>query len=339
LPRLPFPTTRSYTSGEIERARSTLDHMSPAGFVVLVVVGTSDPNVTSAIADALGAALAPEGFSVEREAGSAEAAAGEVLVEWGGAPGRGARVRVQRTGRDRSVERRVDFAAADPPRERGRLVGLIAGAIWSALLVGEGPRSAQPVPPDVTPAAALSVGPGPVQAGRIVPGNRTVDVAAVATTGIGGVAGRWGVSLVGRWQPRGGRLGWRAGLDARAGEMAAALATVYTVVAGLGGSVTLVEARAERPFALDLRADLLAVGEIVSHLSSDDRSAVRRQRWLPGASAGVDLGWSLSPSLGLLLGAGAEVTSGPTDVVVREERVATIAPWRAVARAGLRARF
>src|SRR4051794_4178382 len=150
--------------------------MSPAGFVVLVVVGTNDPNVTSAVADALGAALAPDGFAVEREATAMEGAAGVVLVDWGAAPGRGARLRVQRTGRERSVERRVDFAAGDPPRERGRLVGLIAGAIWSALLVGDGPRPAASVPAEVAPAADLSVRPEPVQAPPVVPGNRTVDV-------------------------------------------------------------------------------------------------------------------------------------------------------------------
>jgi hypothetical protein len=90
---------------------------------------------------------------------------------------------------------------------------------------------------------------------------------------------------------------------------------------------------------LELRAELLAVGEIVSHLSSDDRTAVRRQRWLPGASGACDLTWSISTSLAALLGTGVEVVGGATDVVVREEKTATISAWRLVARAGLRTRF
>jgi hypothetical protein len=165
-----------------------------------------------------------------------------------------------------------------------------------------------------------------------------VDIAAALTTGLGGSAGRWGASLAGHWRPRAGRFGWRAGLDARAGEIPAAQASAYTLVAGAGATWTLFEGLPGRT-GLEGHADLLLIGEVVSHLSSDDPAAVRHARWLPGADAGLAGTRWLSPGLALLVGAGVETTIGPTDVVVRQERTATIAAWRLVARAGLRTRF
>jgi hypothetical protein len=332
--------------------------MAPAGFVVLVVVGSNDPGLTSALVDALGAALAPEATVVQsaqvdapveadraaEKSRTAVDASGKVLVDWSVAPGRIARIRVQRAGTEHWIERDVEFAPRDPPRERGRLVGLIAGTIWRAMVFADrDPPAAAALPgPRPEASAALTAVPAPSAGAAIEPGgpgNRAVDAAAVFTTGLGGSAGRWGASVAGRWRPAGRRLGWRAGLDARAGELPAALATVYTLVVGLGASLTLVEPRPYRRFGLDLRGDVLAVGEIVSHLSSDDRAAVRHARWLPGADGGVDLTWSVSPALAVLLGGSVELAAGPTDVVVREERTATIPAWRLAARIGLRTRF
>jgi hypothetical protein len=255
-------------------------------------------------------------------------------VNWDAAEGRAAGVRLQRAGTGQWVERRIEFAPGDPPRERGRLVGLVSGAIWRAMVAAE---HGSPPPARLDLAAVPAPISGP--AAPAVTGHRAADAAAVFTTGLGGTAGRWGASLAGRWRPAGGPLGWRAGLEARAGEIPAALASVYTLVAGLGVSLTLLDPRPGQPLGLDVRADLLGIGEIVSHLSSDDRAAVRRARWLPGADGALELTWSVSTSLALLLGGGVEVAAGPTDVVVRQERTATIPAWRLVSRLGLRTRF
>src|SRR4051812_10720104 len=154
--------------------------MTAAGVLVLVVCGTSDPAAVAAVADALGATLGPASYVVpgpsaadvdeaERAAERtrlAVGAAGEVVVQWE-ARASAARVRVQRAGGEQWVERRVEFAAGDPPRERGRVVGLLAGAIWRALVMGApAPAPAAPAAPAIATLATPA----------IVPARRAVEV-------------------------------------------------------------------------------------------------------------------------------------------------------------------
>ena len=91
--------------------------------------------------------------------------------------------------------------------------------------------------------------------------------------------------------------------------------------------------------AVALRADALLAYQSLSHLSADDPAPVRGARLLPGALALVETQWALSPTLALVVALGAEVVFGTTDVFVHQVKVAEIAPLRAVAEAGLVARF
>jgi hypothetical protein len=165
-----------------------------------------------------------------------------------------------------------------------------------------------------------------------------VTVAAVASAGIGGEAGRWGVSAIGQWRP-GRRFGLRVGGEARAGELPAAQATAYTFVVQAGGDLVLADPRVGAPWGLALHADVELVAEALSHLSADDPAAVRRTRWLPGADAAIEPSLRLSPALDLVLSGALEATAGATDVFVARRTVATIPAFRFVTRLGLRAAF
>ena len=77
----------------------------------------------------------------------------------------------------------------------------------------------------------------------------------------------------------------------------------------------------------------------LSHLSQDDAAPAQRGRALPGAAVLLEGQWAVSPTLALLLGGGAELAFGRTDVLVHLQKVAELAPFRLVVQGGLVAQF
>jgi hypothetical protein len=81
------------------------------------------------------------------------------------------------------------------------------------------------------------------------------------------------------------------------------------------------------------------VRQSATHFDSDDLSPVTLARWLSGADAVADVTWAFSTEVEALLGVGLEVVFSPTYINVRDERVGTLPPVRALGEAGFRLRF
>jgi hypothetical protein len=128
-------------------------------------------------------------------------------------------------------------------------------------------------------------------------------------------------------------------MQARFGEVGVAQAAATDLGAAAGVILYVVPPADQRRFALSLRADAVLLYESLSHLSQDDPEPVRGAHLLPGAAALLEGQLAVSPTLGLVLGAGPEIAFGRTDVFVHQAKVAEIAPFRLVVTGGLVARF
>jgi hypothetical protein len=176
-----------------------------------------------------------------------------------------------------------------------------------------------------------------------------LDAAAEQGIALGGAGNGLGATIGLRWQPW-RRVGLRAGVRGRFGEVEVAQASSRALAASLGASFAIVRAANGAPsagdddqpgghFGLALRADALLLNESLSHLSADDASAVREDRWLPGGRLLVEAQWALGPAVALLLDGGPELAFGRTAVFLHESQVTTLAPLRLVIQGGLMARF
>jgi hypothetical protein len=233
----------------------------------------------------------------------------------------------------------VAFDASDPLPERGRALGLILAALVAPekqALVAKAQAQAQ-TPAASEPAAVAIASPPPAPA-PAPPRRFALDAAAGGGFAIGGSGSGAGGAIGLRWQPR-ASVALRVGAQARFGEVGVAHATGLDLGAAAGLVLFLVPPADTRRFALALRADALLLYESLTHLSSDDPEPVRSGRFVPGAAALAEAEWALSPTLALSVGAGAEVAFGRTDIFVRQEKVADLAPLRLLAQAGLVARF
>jgi hypothetical protein len=227
----------------------------------------------------------------------------------------------------------IAFTAADPLAERGRAIGLVLAALLAPENRARLER-AKNARADVTPPAIVASPPPPPEPRR----HFALDAAAEGGFAIGGAGTGAGGTLGLRWQP-GSRVALRVGARARFGEVSVAEAAATDLAVAAGVVLFVVPPADQRRFALALRADALLLWESLSHLSPDDVEAVRAAHLLPGADALVEGQVAVSPTLALVLGAGAELAFGRTDVYVHQEKVAEIAPLRLVLTGGLVARF
>jgi hypothetical protein len=228
----------------------------------------------------------------------------------------------------------IAFADSDPLAERGRALGLILAALVApenqARLERAAPAREVTAP---TPTVVASAPPPPAPPRRFA-----LDAAAEGGLALAGAGSGVGGALGLRWYA-GRRLGLRAGVQARFGEVASAQAAASDVAAAAGLMLSVIPPSDERRFGLTVRADALLLYQSLSHLSQDDAAPVRSGRVLPGADALVEGQWAVSPTLALLLGAGAEIAFGTTDVIVHLRKVAELAPFRLVVQGGLVAQF
>jgi hypothetical protein len=91
--------------------------------------------------------------------------------------------------------------------------------------------------------------------------------------------------------------------------------------------------------SLAVRGDAGLFYESLGHLSEDDVDRVRRARLLPGADLVLEGSVRVLGSAAVVLGVGAEVAFGRTDVFVHEKQVAVLPPLRLVSSLGLRHYF
>jgi hypothetical protein len=224
------------------------------------------------------------------------------------------------------------FEPRDPASERGRAVGVVIGAALRA-------ASAQPAPPAEVVAPAPEWQPAPVKEAA-QPGLRerfSLEAFAAGLQATGGAGSGLGGGMVLRLRPH-RAWSFRLGARAHGGDVPAAQASLLGLTALLGVARTLNFPRGAMP-AVSVRTDALLLHEALSHFSSDDPQPVRRSRFLPGASAGVELAWPIGPTLGLHAAAALEAAFGTTDIVVRSVKVARVGALRGLVEAGFRAYF
>ena len=267
------------------------------------------------------------------DAGRAEHATAVARITWANEQRSEARLDVVSIDGGPARSSTIAFGASDPLAERGRAIGLVLAALLAPENRARLAR-AKTARADVAPAAVAASAP------QVPPPPRhfALDAAAEAGFALGGVGSGAGGTIGLRWQP-GSRIGLRIGMQARFGEVGVAQAAATGLGAAAGVILYVVPPADQRRFALSLRADAILLYESLSHLSQDDPEPVRGAHLLPGAAAVLEGQLAVSPTLGLVLGAGPEIAFGRTDVFVHQVKVAEIAPFRLIVTGGLVARF
>jgi hypothetical protein len=134
-------------------------------------------------------------------------------------------------------------------------------------------------------------------------------------------------------------VGVRGELLGRTGVVQAAEATALSLHLTAGLAFTPLGDPATHRVSLALRADAGVFYESLGHLSPDDIDRVRQARFLPGADLILEGSVRILGSAAVVVGVGAEVAFGRTDVYVHQEKVAVLPPLRLVSSVGLRHYF
>jgi hypothetical protein len=309
--------------------------VGPMLFTLLVAAGEADAPATQAMIEALREAVGgeivasvretpgplsdDELLELERASGSGAVA----TVNWAGDLRLQARVRLHLRASGRWVERDLGFATTDDPRERGRTLGFTL----ASMLPDRGVAPARPRAPVLVETAPVAP-----------PGRLALDALVLGSLGVNGNADGLGGGFAVRYSlwPS---LALRAELAGRTGVVQAAQATSISarVAAGLAwspfGDVPTRRAN------LGIRSDLAMFYESLGHLSSDDLDRDRRGRFLPGADLVVEGSLRVLGQAAVVLGVGAELAFGHTDVYVHQRKVAVVPPLRLVTSVGLRHYF
>jgi hypothetical protein len=269
------------------------------------------------------------------DAGRAERAAAVARIAW--TDERRTQARLEVIGAEGGPTRasNIAFADSDPLAERGRALGLVLAALVAPEKQARLEREAA-ARGVAAPAPTVVVAPPPPSTAP--PRRFALDAAVEGGFALDGDGSGVGGALGLRWFA-GHRLGLRAGVQARFGEVASAQATSLDLAAAVGLMMSVIPPSDERRFGLAVRADALLLYQSLSHLSQDDVAPVQSGRILPGAAALLEGQWAVSPTLALLLAGGAEIAFGRTDVIVHLQKVAELAPFRLMVQGGLVAQF
>ncbi|HSO40256.1 MAG TPA: hypothetical protein VLT33_47350, partial [Labilithrix sp.] len=237
---------------------------------------------------------------------------------------------VTRDGRE--TDREVAFAAGDPYRERGRALGYATVAIIPEDLrvPEEAPREPPPAPIP-TPPSVPPEQPAPTPEG---PDRLWIEATAQGMTAFVGSAGALGGGLAVRLPF--GHVALRAGVGARAGDIAEAEASSLLLRADLGvGFWTVV---LDPRLAVGARAGLVLFRHSLRRTAAD-AGPNDGTHTLMGAEAIAEASWSVVPRFALIIGAGPEIAFGKTRVLVGPSQVSVIPPFRLTAEVGARVRF
>jgi hypothetical protein len=311
-----------------------VNHVGPILFTLLVAAGEADTPATHAIVQALRDALAgdvvttvleTEGVPSDDEllAQEPETSRGVIaLVRWSGETRLEAQVKVHLRASGRWIERRLAFAPTDDPRERGRTLGFTL----ASMLPERGPGPPKP--------RALVTEPMPTQQ----PGQFALDALVLGSLGVNGNAAGVGGGVAVRRAPL-PSLALRGELAGRTGVVQPAQATALSLRLAVGVAWSPFFPLQARRANLAVRADLALFYESLGHLSADDVERVRQGRFLPGADLALEGSFPVLGQAALVVGLGAELTFGHTDVYVHRQKVAVIPPLRLVTFVGLRHHF
>jgi hypothetical protein len=252
--------------------------------------------------------------------GGSEHADAVVLLTWPDDDHRRAHVHLYAAHQTGWIDRDMRFGRADPPEERGRMLGFEI----ASMLPREGAEA--PATPETFPAPHEEPKPASPREKRIA-----VDLAAQGSTGIGGRAGGLGAELGGGWRIA-SPIWVRVEIGARIGEVAEAQADASTI--RFGGGIAARFAEISR-FELGARGDMLVLRHALARTDNPSSGA----HWLPGADALIEGAFWFAPDMGLVAATGAEVAFGTTRILVDGARVGTIPPLRGLFEGGVRARF
>ena len=243
----------------------------------------------------------------------------------------------------RWIDREIGFNASDAEDERGRTLGF---AVISMLPEGQVPRAPPPPPPSKTP-----VKQGDSQSPPIYDEERdreppepppkrwhgAVDASGIVAAGIGGDATGVGGAARGQWffLPD---FSLRAGGGARGGSVSALAATSFTWFFAGGLSWHPSTPSRRHPFGLGGSLDLVGMHYGLSRTGTGGAQE-SQGRWIPAADLTLEGTWFFTEPVGIVVAVGGEMTFGQTQVYLQNQPVETIPSLRAVAEAGLRARF
>jgi hypothetical protein len=230
--------------------------------------------------------------------------------------------------------RDLDFKPEDALPDRERAMGLTAGAmirVSTAMTLPSPPAVPEPSLPAPLPPPIVDVPPPPQTPAPKAPRR---FVMAVQGLGLAGVdAATWGAGV-------GLSLGYlllpalelRLRGAAAFGSFPAADASLLEARAGGGAFWTLVHAGGLRAgIALDASAVFDSVTRSAPHAT--------REQWLPAVGVGTGVGYAISPLLEPFVEMGAETTFTTAHITVGGTSTGHLPTYRALAGAGLRARF
>jgi hypothetical protein len=355
----------------------------PAILVILVATGEAQDPATlalvSSVDDAVGAALTVR-VEETRAATDAEAlrverslrAAAVAVVTWREPAHLAATVRVHIARSDAWTSRRISFTPQDATTERGRTLGLVVAALWSAAQAAAvtppvPPKAAAAPPPEPTAAPPSAAPPPPApppaapaadsQAAPTLTARASSSTAARASDASGAgrrqrfAVGAAGVGALGVEGPASGvgaalegvafitdAFALRLGASARIGPVSALPGSDTVATAGAGVEVWPLRVGRGALFSLGLRVDALA---LVHRVRADAGPAETHDRWLPGGDLRVQSALRLGRRVDWLLGVGAEVAAGTTEIRKGPSRttVATVPALRLLGESGLRLVF
>jgi hypothetical protein len=312
-------------------------------FTLLVAAGEGDAPTTQAIVRALGDSLGLGVTAVAREVEGAQtdevalaiedqtASAAVALVSWLGTSRLEARVRVHLHDSDRWLTRGLTFLPSDDLRERGRTLGFTLASMFPDRRPAAKAEAAPPAPRPPPIVITVPAPPAP-------PSRWALDALVAGSVGIDGDADGIGGAFALR-RTLVPSLAARVEVSGRTGVLQVAEATALSLHAGAGLCWNPLGNPATHRVDLGLRADVGVFFESLSHLSSDDAERVRRARLLPGGDLMLEASVRVFDTAALVLGLGAELAFGRTDVYVHETRVSVIPPLRLVSSLGLRQYF
>jgi hypothetical protein len=275
-------------------------------------------------------------------------ARGVAVISWADADKQHARIRLYSQATGRVVEREIAFAPGDALEEKGRTLGFALASMLPESeepVASAAPAASAPAPPAApapapAPPAAPAPAPPPALPAPPPPWTFSIDAAAQMPLALGGEGTGLGGALGGQYRMS-DHLALRAGAALRFGHLEALEAHVTTVDLGPG----LVwrsndpEPRPRQRFALALRFDGLARLNAVRRPAHGMVAAESQARFVPAVGMGIEGMIALTRVLGLFADAGADVTLGETEVVVRGRQVAAFAPVGLAFELGARARF
>ncbi|HEY8076476.1 MAG TPA: hypothetical protein VIF62_20265 [Labilithrix sp.] len=329
--------------------------MSPSAIVLLVLVTRGEDRVeTAAMSAAVRDAVLFDAQVDVREVDArhelprdddaialAQASHANAVVElvWKDAAHKNLTLHFHAEGSPRFTDRQIAFEPSDGDAERGRTIGFALVSMLPESLTR--PPPPLPKPPEPPPEPPPPEAPKKKEEERrpedFVPERHAGALDLAGSMRAGADATGFGATLGGRWDFA-ARFSLRAAAAVHAGKLDAADATSLFLTVGGGAVAKPLLASRARPLEVAIRADLLVQRMELDHTQSTG-GTVSGARWSPAADLVVDGMWLFAGNLGLFAAAGAEAAFGETTVFVAGQPVATVAPLRLVAEAGVRVLF